>query len=226
MNARLILAPSAAMLLAVATATFAQSATTPSPASPAAWSEATVQRPATAAPRPSRGSGYTLESDQQAPTAQAGTGQATAAPQAPRMTRPQRGQLINVKVEFTITDQLGTKPPIKKTMTMVVADTESSRIRTNANYKITRPDGSTTWGRAPLSVDVSPSVEGNKVRVEFSIEYSAVDEAVTTGATGEATVSERLVAVLESGIPMVVAQSSDAVSDRKITVEIKATILR
>lgn len=238
MNPRLIMASSAALLLAASTATFAQSATTPSPspAPQAVWSEAAVQRPATAAPRPSRTSGYTTESDQQAPTAQAGTGQATptTTPQAPRMMRPQRGQLINVKVEFTITDQIGTKPPIKKTMTMVVADGESSRIRSTVEfrYPITvkndkgEPVKTTNGGNAPLSVDVSPAVEGNKVRLDFSVEYSATDFQEDGSMNSKTTVSERLAAILDSGVPLIVAQSSDAYSDRKVTVEIKATILR
>ncbi len=236
MNPRVILASSAALLLAASTATYAQSATTPSPAPQAGWSEAAVQRPATAAPRPSRASGYTLESDQQAHTAQAGTGQATATPtpQAPRMMRPQRGQLINVRVEFTITDQIGTKPPIKKTMTMVVADGESSRIRSTVEFRypitVKNDKGeqvkTTNGGNAPLSVDVSPAVEGNKVRLDFSVEYSATDFQEDGSMNSKTTVSERLAAILDSGIPLIVAQSSDAYSDRKVTVEIKATILK
>lgn len=236
MNPRLILALAAPLLLAASTATYAQSAATPSPAPHSGWSEAAVQRPATAAPRPSRASGYTVDSDQRAPAAQAGTGQATATttPQAPRMMRPQRGQLINVKVEFTISDQIGTKPPIRKTMTMVVADGESSRIRSTVEfrYPITvkndkgEPVKTTNGGNAPLSVDVSPAVEGNKVRLDFSVEYSATDFQEDGSMNSKTTVSERLAAILDSGVPLIVAQSSDAYSDRKVTVEIKATILR
>ena len=155
------------------------------------------------------------------------------APMAP--PRARTGQLVNVKVEFTITDQVGTKPPVKKTMTMVVADGESSRIRTNVEFNYTmmstrndkgESSKSTMRGIAPLSVDVSPVIEGGKVRLDFSIEYSATD-VDGDGAIGAKTnVSERLAAVLESGVPLVVAQSSDAYSDRKVTVEIKASILK
>ena len=38
--------------------------------------------------------------------------------------------------------------------------------------------------------------------------------------------NERLSLVLESGKPMIVSQAADPVSDRKITVEVTATILR
>jgi hypothetical protein len=190
----------------------------------------------------------TLAQDWRAPRATSGASPAVeaqapasvslpaAAPQAPRMVSPrQLGQLLNVKVEFTITDQVGSKPPVKKTMTMVVADRESSRIRTNVefSYALARKNDKgepantgTQRGLAPLSVDVSPVIEGNKVRLEFSIEYSAADMDADGNLGSKTTVSERLAAVLDSGVPLVVAQSSDAYSDRKVTVEIKATILK
>jgi hypothetical protein len=236
MNARLILVTPAAVLLA-ATVTFAQSGTTSSSSPRAAWSASTSQLPTAVAPRPARATAVAPDLEQQAPTAQAGTAQppATTAPTAPRMMpRPQRGQLINVKVEFTITDQIGTKPPIKKTVAMVVADGESSRIRSTVEFRypvsVKNDKGelikTTNSGNAPLSVDVSPAVEGNKVRLDFSVEYSATDFQEDGSVSSKTTVSERLAAILDSGIPLIVAQSSDAYSDRKVTVEIKATILK
>lgn len=243
MNARMTLAAAAALCLTASTALFAQTApAAPQPSAqstlttataPRAWSETTPQPPtaATAPPRATRPALAAVapdEGERQAPPQTTSSGQAgTPVPTVSgRFGTPQKGQLLNVKVEFTITDQIGTKPPVKKTMTMVVADRESSRIRTSVNYRIKRLEGGTQWGRAPLSVDVNPWIEGNKIRVDFSIEYSAVDEAVTAGEVGEATVSERLAAVLDSGVPVVVAQSSDAISDRKVTIEIKATIMK
>ena len=38
--------------------------------------------------------------------------------------------------------------------------------------------------------------------------------------------NERLSVILESGKPMIVSQAADPTSDRKITVEITATILK
>ena len=83
----------------------------------------------------------------------------TASGQAPKVQMPMvqmpKGQLVNVKVEFTITDQLGAKPPTKKTMTLTVADRENGRIRTNTEYA--QPRGNSyQMSQAPLSVDVHP----------------------------------------------------------------------
>jgi hypothetical protein len=156
------------------------------------------------------------------------------APQAvPKVQMPmmpmQKGQLVNVKVEFTITDQLGAKPPTKKTMTLTVADRESGRIRTNTEYAVPRGN-SWTGAVAPLSVDVMPTIDGGKIRLEFSLEYNLSadkDPGLPADAPGSKTnVSERMSAILDSGVPLVIAQSSDALTDRKLTIEVKATIVK
>jgi hypothetical protein len=154
--------------------------------------------------------------------------QAVPKVQMPMVQMP-KGQLVNVKVEFTITDQLGAKPPTKKTMTLTVADRESGRIRTNTESAV--PRGSNwTNSMAPLSVDVMPTIDGGKIRLEFSLEYKLYaekDAGLPTDAPGPKTdVSERLSAILDSGVPLVIAQSSDAVTDRRLTVEVKATIVK
>jgi hypothetical protein len=193
------------------------------------------QQPAST-PRPSRASsGWSAYGDQQAPppppapqARSAGDAQAVPKVQMPMMQMP-KGQLVNVKVEFTITDQLGTKPATKKTMTLIVADRESGRIRTTTQYAMPRGN-SYTMGRAPLSVDVMPQIDGGKIRLEFTLEYdlNAEKEAgLPADAPGPSTnVSERLSAILESGVPLVIAQSSDAMTDRKLTIEVKATIVK
>ena len=153
--------------------------------------------------------------------------------QAPKVQMPmmqmQRGQLVNVKVEFTITDQIGAKPPTKKTMTLTVADRESGRIRTNTEYA--QPRGNSyQMSQAPLSVDVMPTIDGGKIRLDFTLEYNLTaekDAALPADAPGIKTnVSERLSAILDSGVPLVIAQSSDALTDRKLTIEVKASIVK
>ena len=181
-------------------------------------------------PRPSRVAG---NFDPQAPPPPPAPPAPAAATQVPKVQMPMvqmpKGQLVNVKVEFTITDQIGPKPPTKKTMTLIVADRESGRIRTTTQYA--QPRGNSyTMSRAPLSVDVMPQIDGGKIRLEFSLEYdlnAEKDPGLPADAPGPSTnVSERLSAILDSGVPLVIAQSSDALTDRKLTIEVKATIVK
>ncbi len=151
---------------------------------------------------------------------------AAVAQAAPKVVRAEPRKMIAVKVEFTITDQLGSKPPTKKSMAMTIGSGEFSRIRTNASY-FQKVGPSTERRQAPLSIDVRPSVEGNKIWVDFTLEYNLLDDPPAEGIPGGNTsVSESLAVVLDSGVPLVVAQSSDALSDRKITIEVKATIMK
>ncbi len=53
--------------------------------------------------------------------------------QAPR-PEPNR-QPINVRIEVTITDQRGTAPVMKKTVTAVTGDQLNARIRTQADFR-------------------------------------------------------------------------------------------
>ena len=140
--------------------------------------------------------------------------------------RPAKGQPLNIKVEFTITDQVGSKPPTKKTVMATIADAADSRIRSTVTGAVKR---GSNWDmrNSPLSVDISPTVEGSKIRVEFALEYNLNDEPTIEGAPSSTTqVSERLAVLLNDGVSAIVAQAMDPMTDRKVTVEVKATILK
>ena len=165
----------------------------------------------------------------QAPKVVRPTPVAEAATVAPKVVREAPRKPIAVKVEFTITDQLGSKPATKKMMTMTIGTGEYSRIRTSVSYAKKELNTSNTYrfDSAPLSVDARPDVEGNKIFLDFTLEYKLNDDPFAEGVPGgSTTVSERLYAVLDSGVPVVIAQSSDALSDRKVTIEVKATVVK
>ena len=83
-----------------------------------------------------------------------------------------------------------------------------------------------------INVDARPAVvqkDSNKVSVNLGLEYlpttriSAQEESSEPGLTSW---NQRLSVILESGKPMIVSQAADPTSDRKITVEVTATILK
>jgi hypothetical protein len=150
-------------------------------------------------------------------------------------------QHVNVKVDVTITDQSGSTAPVTKTLSVIVADRENGSIRSFAVVPMLRrivaagPSGTVApnvvWDNQelPLNVDVKPEfIDNNRVKVRFVLNYRTAAEP--KGTDGEpirkSEVTENVVLILENGKPMVVSQSADAASDRKVTVELKATILR
>jgi len=142
------------------------------------------------------------------------------APPTPR----REGQPINVKVEVTITDQGGGgTQALKKTVTVVTGDNMSGFIRSVANY--------TSIGPVPLNVDIEPQIlTDNRIRVRVNLQYTlpATPQGPAAGNVALRTteIHENLALILESGKPLIVAQSADPVGDRQVTIEVKATVLR
>lgn len=161
-------------------------------------------------------------------------------PPMPPVAQPmRRGQLANVKVEVTITDQVAAKQPVIKTLSLIVADSRRGMIRTDAEApRLAGGEGPTQ--NVPLHVDAQPTIEEGKIRLELGLSYiviGRIEPVVELPAEEKARLArgqqlaktdirENLVIVLENGKPMVVAQSADPLTDRRVTVEVKATILK
>jgi hypothetical protein len=132
-------------------------------------------------------------------------------PEPPQPVRSGTAQLVNIRIELTIIDQRGdtTSPP--KTVTMLVEDRQNARIRSSR-------------GNATLNVDGHPEIlrEG-KIRVMLSIEYSPQDGP---DRASPLPIQESVTALLEDGKPLVVSQSADPSGDRKVRLELKATIVK
>ena len=130
-----------------------------------------------------------------------------------------------MKTEITITDQRGTGTPIKRTVQVICADGEGGYIRSQSQLI-----GS--GQPVPLNIDVHPElVEGGKIRLGFSLQYDwpvvlAEGEKTFPGGVTRTTLNDSISMVLEDGKSMVVAQSADPISERQVTVEVKATIVR
>jgi hypothetical protein len=243
--------PAAVLVVSLTTGAFAQTAPTPAPvprparvaavapvavAQPSAGVATTVAPVATAASVSSAIATF----DQAPPTPPAAPAppQAPAPPAAPRAPRAStgeapaplpapaprnRGQLVNLRLEFTVTDQIGSAPPVKKTITMNVADGESGRIRTNA--EVFRKNTSPTM--VPLSVDAYPEIEGSKIRLRASLEYQLLKDAQEPDLpAGKTSITQGVTAILSDGVSTVLSQSADPLTDRRVTLEVKATIIR
>lgn len=130
--------------------------------------------------------------------------------------------LTNVQIELTITDQTGAEKPEKKMVSMIVSSGNWGKIRSAGSV---RPIGDAPYG-VDLGVDARPfvSVDG-PIQVELTLNYAPPPSA--ENAKGRPTgVNQSLTVVLQSGKPLVVSQAADPLNDRKIVVEVKATVLK
>ena len=134
-------------------------------------------------------------------------------------------KMINVQVEITITDQIGTGAPTKKTVSLITSDGTIGRIRSRAD---TRAAGMPV--AVNLNIDAFPKVIGDQVVLSLTIEYNPLktseDGGPESGRVTPTQLNQQLSIVMTSGKSMVVSQAADPVTDRKIVAEAKATILK
>ena len=110
---------------------------------------------------------------------------------------------------------------MKKTVSMLVMSGRSGAIRTQN----TLPGGVNVHLNVDASVQAYP---GGAVTVTITFNYMpAPDPADQVGKNpSPAQLSESLNLLLRDGKPLVVSQSADPATDRKVTVELTATIMK
>lgn len=142
-------------------------------------------------------------------------------PLPPGPVRKLRGRDANLQIEITISDQLGGEAPQKKVVSMLVADQTMGRIRASAQAQRDKV-GFVGTG---LNVDARPvMLEGDRILLELTVEYTPYRESQVTQSP--TVLNESLSVILQSGKPMVVSQAADPVTDRKMTLEVRATVAK
>ncbi len=128
------------------------------------------------------------------------------------------GQPTNIKLDLTITDQTGPGDPLRKVVTMVVADRRNGSIRSQGSVR--------TQGRVQINADVQPTIlQSGAIRLRLGLEYNPRN--MTTDAPTEwSSLNEQITVIVDPGKPLVISQAADPASDRKITVEIRAALLK
>ena len=132
-----------------------------------------------------------------------------------------RGKDVNVQVEITISDQAGSAAPEKKVVTLLAADQTMGRVRSNAHAQ----QANVGMVGTELNVDARPIVMDNdRILLELTLEYSPLRQSPVTQQP--TNLNEQISVILQNGKALTISQAADPVSDRKMTVEVKATILK
>ena len=141
-------------------------------------------------------------------------------PPAPRAN----GRPVNVKFDLIITDQRSGAAPVTRTLSVVVADGQRGMVRSGSDV---------VGGALSLNVDAFPTlIAGGRIRVYFTLHYDLpvtaeqLNGRMPRGTVVKTSTNESVALVLDDGKPVVAAQSADPVTDRRVSVEVKATILR
>jgi hypothetical protein len=148
------------------------------------------------------------------PPARGGMGRGTRAPGSEQSGQPAPGgrgmrpdlPTQNVRLDVTITDSA--EKTQKKVISMLMADGESGRIRSANNVGVLNVDGNSRVG------------PDGRVHVWITIEYMPDRSATTTN------LNQSISLVLAAGKPTLVSQSADPGTDRKVAVEVTATVVK
>ena len=152
-------------------------------------------------------------------------------PAAPKPDGRARKVGPNVRIEVTFTEQRSDAPAQPKTVTVTTGDGHWGRVRSQAQV--------TGLGVSPLNVDARPELQADgRVQLALNIEYGdqrseprppTVANNVQIQHEPKVTIvnlSQSVTVLLDSGKPLTITQSADPTGDRRVTVEVKAIILR
>ncbi len=156
---------------------------------------------------------------------QAKPAESKSPPTPESLAAPRRdlGQAINVRIDVTITDQTAAGEPALKTLTLLAADNSWSRIRSEGMAFTSAGGGQSN---ITLRLDARPRIlQADKLHLEMIVEYKPTVLEAKQGSSAT-TLSESFDVVLENGKPLLISQSADPNTDRKVKLEVKATILR
>lgn len=161
----------------------------------------------------------------QTPGAQQG-GATTPPAAAPRPETPRAPSIMsqnnlpmaaatNIRLDLAITDTF-TGSPVKKTVSLLILNGNSGMIRTR---------GSDGW--SVLNVDaVAQAYQNGQVSLRMTFEYAPSSSKEASVNNRPPSLNESITVVLQDGKPMMVSQSADPATDRKVTAELTATILK
>lgn len=141
-----------------------------------------------------------------------------AAPAPPTPPRP-LGQMLNVRIDVTLSDSKGST----KTLTMTVADGENGMNRTTSVLPVGQAGGDYSF-----NADAIPHVVGNRIRLRLTADAVVpVDsERSAPGTGGRLALRQSQTLILNDGDSVEIARAADPVSERAFTLSVKATIQR
>ena len=147
---------------------------------------------------------------------------------------------VNVRIDATVIESHGEQVTGRKVLTITLVDGEVGSVRSTQQVPF-QPKGSSTFSyqSTPLNMDAKATLrDDGRIRVFLTLEYRggptdaeaspgpAPGTIVTTGGALDQRIRQTVTVVLESGKPLIVAQSADAVGDRRVALEVKATVLK
>jgi hypothetical protein len=136
--------------------------------------------------------------------------------------RPKGPAGPNVRVEVTLNEVGGAGAAVIKTVSVTTTNQNWGKLRSQVNSR--------AYGVTPLNVDVRPEVLADgKVELRVAIEYNQgrnPDSENNPDKIAGVMINQSATLLLDSGKPLTMSQSADPIGDRRVSVEVKATVIK
>ena len=203
--------------IATVTATARQSQTPPPPPTPSPspqWTPA----PAQAGAAVGAGRSGMVVVDRQASVSPRGTGTPSERVMITNFMSAGPTSWQNVKMDVKISDSINVDTQHTKTVTVLCLDGNSGQVRSQS-------------GEGLINIDTRPSIRPDgRIYVQLILEYRpdfpSQPGAPASTPSRAGVFSESLNLIVMDAKPIVASQSADPRSDRKVTVELTATVLK
>ena len=131
-------------------------------------------------------------------------------PPAPPVDPEQGGQPINIRLDVSVVDQAAEGAAQPKSLMVMLADRAMGQTRA-------------AFQDRSIAVDARPTIADGRIRVNVTIQS---DQAHPAAGPQDPTLRWRnsFSLLLENAKPMVALETVDAVTKRKLSIEVKATI--
>jgi len=134
---------------------------------------------------------------------------------------------VNIRIDATVTESRGDQTLGRKVVSITLVDGDSGSVRSSAMV----PVGTDSFTRVPLNMDARGRIrDDNRVQAQVTLDYNRgsveFGESGTQRVARDSGIRQSVSVILENGKPLVVAQSADPEGDRRVTLELRATILK
>lgn len=135
-----------------------------------------------------------------------------SAPAAPPTVDPEQGgQPINIRLDVTVTDQESQGAAQPKSLMVILADRAMGRTRA-------------AFEDRSIAVDARPTMADGRIRVSLTLQSEGSRFAAPTQRDATLNWRNSFSLLLENGKSMLALETMDAVTKRKMSIEVKATI--
>jgi hypothetical protein len=127
--------------------------------------------------------------------------------------------LLNIQVDVAVTEEGAGEPSTRKEVSVTVGHGRNGSVRSGASA-VPKIDEKFPFHDSRLRVDVQPSIVANgKIQTVVTMSYLSFPHFTREG-------EQKFEVLLEDGKLLTVSRTSSAISERRLRVDVTATILK